>query len=41
MANVKNLMTEEDLKNLIDRIMSLDTMDSVEPIMEILTKPIV
>ena len=40
-ANVKNLMTEEDLNTLIDMIMSLETMDSVEPVMEILTKPMV
>ena len=40
-ANVKNLMTEEDLNTLIDMIMSLETMNSVEPVMEILTKPMV
>lgn len=37
-SNVKNMMSEEDLNNLIDMIMNLDQMDSVEPIMEILTK---
>lgn len=39
-SNVKNLMTEEDLNELIYMIMTLDKMDSVEPIMDILSKPI-
>lgn len=39
-SNVKNLMSEQDLENLIGMIMNLDKMDSVAPIMEILTKPL-
>jgi len=39
-SNVKNMMPEEDLNRLIDMIMNLDKMDSVAPIMEILTRAI-
>lgn len=37
-SNVKSMMSGEDLNRLIDMIMNLDQMDSVEPIMEILTR---
>ena len=37
-SNVKSMMPGEDLNRLIDMIMNLDQMDSVEPIMEILTR---
>lgn len=39
-SNVKSMMSGEDLNRLIDMIMNLDQMDSVEPIMEILTRAI-
>lgn len=39
-ANVKNLMSAEDLEKLIDMVMNLEKMESVEPLMEILTKQI-
>lgn len=37
-SNVRNLMSEEDLNALIDGIMRLDELDSVDPVMKILTK---
>ncbi len=39
-ANVKNLMSEENLNALLDMVMHLDEMESVEPLMKILTAPI-
>lgn len=39
-SNVKNMMSREDMDRLIDGIMRLDELDSVEPVMEILTKPL-
>lgn len=37
-TNVKNLMPEEEMNWLIDLIMNLEKLKSVEPVMEILTK---
>lgn len=37
-SNVKDMMPEEQMNRLIDLIMNLEQLDSVEPLMEILTK---
>lgn len=37
-ANVKSLMPAGDMERLIEMIMNLETMDSVRPVMEILTR---
>ena len=37
-ANVKNLLTAEDLESLLDMVMNLEKLESVEPLMAILTK---
>ena len=37
-ANVKNLLSPEDLESLLDMVMNLEKLESVEPLMAILTK---
>lgn len=39
-TNVKNLMPEEEMNRLIDLIMNMEKLDSVDEVMEILTKGI-
>ena len=40
-ANVKNLMKEEDMNQLIELVMKLETLESVEPLMGLLTKELI